>query len=370
MPWSQVTVKDQREEFVRLASQAGVNISELCRRNGISRKTGYKWLSRDDLEDRTRRPHSSPGRTPAQLEAQVLAVRAEHPAWGARTIAHVLARDHGVRIAPSTANWVLRRHGLISPAASEAASAWQRFEHEAPNALWQMDFKGHFATDAQRCHPLTVLDDHSRFNVVLQALGNERLESVQPVLQHAFERYGLPERINADNGPPWGAPMPGALTELGVWLIRLGVRLSHSRPAHPQTNGKDERFHRTMKAELLSARHFKDLDDAQRHFSEWRHLYNSKRPHRALGMATPASRYVPSPRSMPRSLQPIEYGSNDIVRRVYDGGRIQFKGKTFRVGRGLIGQPVALRPRIDLDGSFDVFFCHQKLGIIDLCQAD
>ena len=176
-------MKDQREEFVQLARLPEANISELCRRYGISRKTGYKWLGRGDLEDRSRRPHDSPSRTPEQLQQQVLAVRARYPAWGARKIAHVLARDHGVHIAASTANWVLRRHGLISPQASQAATAWQRFEHEAPNALWQMDFKGHFATDTQRCHPLTVLDDHSRFNVVLQALGNEQLEPVRATLQ-------------------------------------------------------------------------------------------------------------------------------------------------------------------------------------------
>jgi transposase InsO family protein len=370
LPWSQVTVEQQREEFVRLARQPNANVSQLCRRFGISRKTGYKWLGREDLRDRSRCPHSSPGRTPREVEAHVIAMRAQHPAWGGRKIAHVLARDAGVTIASNTVNWVLKRHGLISPAASDAATAWHRFEHEAPNSLWQMDFKGHFATDTQRCHPLTVLDDHSRFNVVLQALGNERLESVQPVLQHAFERYGLPERINADNGPPWGAPVEGALTALGVWLIRLGVRLSHSRPAHPQTNGKDERFHRTMKAELLSSRHFKDLDDAQHHFSDWRHLYNFRRPHHALDMDTPASRYAASPRSMPRALPPVEYSSHDIVRRVMDGGRIRYNGTTYRVGKALIGQPVALRARADLDGALEVYFCHHKVGAIDLHQAD
>ena len=203
MPWSQVTVKDQREEFVGLARQAGANVSELCRRFDISRKTGYKWLGRDDLTDRSRRPHSSPTRTPDELEAKVLAVRGLHQAWGARKIAHVLARDSGVSMAPSTANTVLRRHGLITPVASRAATAWQRFEHEAPNALWQIDFKGHFPTETVRCHALTVLDDHSRFNVVLQALSGERREPVQHTLQRAFERYGLPERINADNGQPW-----------------------------------------------------------------------------------------------------------------------------------------------------------------------
>jgi transposase InsO family protein len=369
LPWSQVTVKDQREEFVRLANQAEANVSELCRRFKISRKTGYKWLARDDLEDRSRRPHSSPARMPGELEARVIGLRAEHPAWGGRKIAHVLARDAGVQMAPSTANSVLRRHGLLSPAASEAATAWCRFEHEAPNDLWQMDFKGHFATDTQRCHPLTVLDDHSRFNVVLHALAGERREPVQRVLQSAFERYGLPERINTDNGPPWGCPMQGALTGLGVWLIRLGVRLSHSRPLHPQTNGKDERFHRTMGAEVLLGRRFQDLDDAQRHFSHWRHIYNFKRPHEALGMHTPASRYIASSRSMPGKLANVEYGPDDIVRRVGDAGRISFRGLKLRVGKALIGQHVALRPRIDRDGAFDVYFCHHKLDPIELDQA-
>jgi len=369
LPWSEVTVRDQREEFVRLARQASANVSQLCRRFKISRKTGYKWLARDDLEDRSRRPHSSPTRTSAELEAKVIAVRGEHAAWGGRKIAHVLGRDEGVHMAPSTANSVLRRHGLISPGASQAATAWCRFEHEVPNALWQIDFKGHFATDTARCHPLTVLDDHSRFNVVLHALGDERRQSVQRVLQDAFERYGLPERINADNGPPWGSSAEGALTALGVWLIRLGVRLSHSRPLHPQTNGKDERFHRTMSAEVLLGRRFQDLEDAQWHFSRWRHIYNFKRPHEAIGMQTPASRYAASPRSMPSRLLDIEYGPDDIVRRVVDGGRISFRGHKLRVGKALIGQPVALRARLDQDGVFDVYFCHHKLDAIELHQA-
>jgi len=369
LPWSEVTVRDQREEFVRLARQPDANVSRLCRSFQISRKTGYKWLGREHLEDRSRAPSRTPTRTPAELEAKVIALRAQHPAWGGRKIAHVLARDQGVQLAPSTVNWVLKRNGLISPAASDAASPWCRFEHEAPNALWQMDFKGHFATDARRCHPLTVLDDHSRFNLVLQALPNERLESVQPVLHRAFERYGLPERINADNGPPWGAPCKGALTAMGVWLIQLGVGLSHSRPAHPQTNGKDERFHRTMVAEVLSTRHFRDLDHAQLHLSQWRHLYNHYRPHQALGMQTPASRYVVSPRAMPSKLPEVEYGSDDIVRRVGDGGRISFQGHKLRVGKALVGQHVALRARVDLDGTFDVYFCHQKLDVIDLADT-
>lgn len=312
---------EQREEFVRLAHQPDANVSELGRRFEISRKTGYKWLGRATFEDRSRTPLSSPRRTEATVESRVLAVRDKHPAWGGRKIAHVLQRDEQIQLAPSTVNCVLRRHGRISEEASQAATPWRRFEHDTPNSLWQIDFKGHFATGSQRCHPLTVLDDHSRFSVVLQALGDEQRSSVQPVLQRAFQRYGLPDRINADNGQPWGSPsQPGGLTGLAVWLIRLGVRVGYSRPLHPQTNGKDERFHRTMKAEVLAHREFRDLDDAQVHLTRWRHIYNFERPHEALGMQTPSSRYRPSSRGMPRLLPPIEYPEDDLVRRVQKNG--------------------------------------------------
>jgi transposase InsO family protein len=355
-------VQEQREEFVRLARQPGANISELCRRFGISRKTGYKWLSRDDCQDRSRRPKSSPTRTAPELESRVAAIRAEHPAWGARKIACVLKRDENIELATSTVNWVLRRQGLISPEASRAATAWQRFEHDTPNALWQIDFKGHFPLAEGRCHPLTVLDDHSRFNIVLHALDNERRDSVQAVLIEAFERYGLPERINADNGPPWGSSMDGAITRLGVWLVRLGVQLSHSRPMHPQTNGKDERFHRTLALEVLRGRHFQSLDEVQREFLRWRNGYNLQRPHEAIGMLTPSQRYRPSPRAMPSVLPPVEYPSDDLVRRVGDGGHISYRGQFYRVGRALRGQDVALRRRPDDD--FDVYFCHHRLSAV------
>ena len=357
---------DQREEFVRLARMPDANVSELCRRFEISRKTGYKWLSRESLQDRSRRPHSSPNCTQESLQARVLAIRDRNPAWGGRKIAHVLHRDQDIRLAPSTANSILRRNGRISPEASVAATAWQRFEHEQPNSLWQMDFKGHFATASQRCHPLTVLDDHSRFNIVLQALPNEQHGSVQPVLQRAFEHFGLPQCINADNGPPWGSGGHRAITALGVWLVRLGVRLSHSRPLHPQTNGKDERFHRTMKAEVLSRHVFQDLADTQEHFARWRHVYNHERPHQALEMQTPSSRYRPSLRSMPKQLPQIEYRPGDLVRKVQKGGWLTLHGQNIRVSTALAGYPVACRPMADADGQFTILFCHQKLANIDL----
>lgn len=360
---------DQREEFVRLSRQPDANVSELCRRFQISRKTGYKWLSRETFEDRSRRPHSSPNCTGADVQAQVLAIRDRHPAWGGRKISRVLQRDAHIDLAASTVNSVLRRNGRISAEASQVSKAWLRFEHEEPNSMWQMDFKGHFATASQRCHPLTVLDDHSRFSIVLHALGNEQRASVQSVLQEAFERFGLPDRINTDNGPPWGSGGQQAITALGVWLVRLGVRLSYSRPRHPQTNGKDERFHRTMDDEVLSRHEFRDVDDAQHHLARWRHVYNYERPHEALAMQTPASRYRPSTRTMPKDLPPIEYQPGDLVRRVQKGGWLTLHGRQIHVSKALAGQPVACRPLENQDGEFAILFCHQKVGEISLKDA-
>jgi transposase InsO family protein len=373
MPWREATMQEQREEFVRLASAEGANVSELCRRHQISRKTGYKWLQRHgegaSLQDAPRRPYHSPTATPAPMQQRVVRVRLEHPAWGARKIAHVLLRDEGIALAVSTVNSILQRQGLIGEAASQASRPWQRFEHEQPNALWQMDFKGHFPVGDARCHALTVLDDHSRYALVLQALADEQRASVQTQLTRAFERYGLPERINADNGPPWGTGCQG-ISALHVWLASLEVRLSHSRPAHPQTNGKDERFHRTLKAESIASRSFRDLDQVQAEFTRWRHIYNHERPHEALGMCTPVERYRPSPRAMPaQPLQP-QYERHDLVRRVQHGGWVSVLGRAVRLSSALHGRSVALRARADQDGVYDVFFYKQKVDSIDLTAFD
>ena len=365
MSWSPITVEEQREEFVGLARKADANVSELCRRFGISRKTGYKWLSRDDVANQSRRPINSPARTAADVEARVVEVRQAHPAWGGRKIARVLERDAAIELAPSTVTWVLHRHGLISPDASDASKAWTRFEHPHPNALWQMDFKGHIPVGSKRCHPLTVIDDHSRFNLVLDALDNEQGACVQASLKRAFERYGMPERINTDNGPPWGSAGRG-VTHLNVWMIRLGIRTSHSSPYHPQTNGKDERFHRTFKAEVLSRNHFEKFSAAQASFDEWRTIYNCKRPHEAIDMQTPMDRYAPSPRPMPRGFAPVEYSPDDIVRKVSTNGIVKLKGLRLRTSIALDGQHVALRPVHDCDGVYDVFLCHQRVDRLDL----
>jgi transposase InsO family protein len=214
----------------------------------------------------------------------------------------------GSKLAPSTITQILHRNGLIEPERSAAATPWQRFERGIPNELWQMDFKGHFAlVDGRRCHPLTVLDDHSRFALLLEACADERRDSVQTALTAAFRRCGLPGTMLMDNGPPWGYSQENSWTALGLWLVRLGIRVIHGRAYHPQTQGKDERFHRTLKFELLRHFNFTSLEHCQREFDRFRNRYNLERPHDALGLETPASRYRISPIPFPETLPPIEY---------------------------------------------------------------
>ncbi len=377
MPWQPRDLMDTKREFLDLALQEGSNRRELCRRFGISPKTGYALLGRhaaapaDALVERSRRPLRSPNATAPEVEQAILALRQEHPAWGGRKLARRL-RDLGLERVPSpaTVTAILHRHGLIGAQASAAATPWQRFEHDAPNALWQLDFKGFVETPAGRCHPLTLLDDHSRFNLGVRACARPDTQTVQAQMGEIFERYGLPVRINADNGGPWGSPrVPGqSLTHLGIWLIRLGIRLSHSAPFHPQTNGKLERFHRSLKAEVLNGRTFADLQQAQLAFDRWRSVYNHERPHEALQMGTPAQRYRMSLRPMPGALAPIEYGPDDQVVTVGTNGWVNFHGRRLRVSNALSRLPIAWRPDPANDGCFDAFFCHQHFMRIDLNQ--
>ncbi len=374
MTWQPRAMMDVKREFVELALKEGANRRELCRRFGISPKTGYALLARFAEEGmacctpRSKRPLTSPARSSPAIEQAVISLRIEHPAWGGRKIARWLAdAGHAEVPRPSTITAILRRHGLIDDASSQASMAWQRFEHATPNALWQIDFKGHFDTAAGRCHPLTLLDDHSRFNLTLTACARPDTPSVQARLQQVFERYGLPVRINADNGPPWGSPSaPGSLSELSVWLIRLGVSVSHSAPYHPQTNGKLERFHRSLKAEVLNGRGYTDLLQAQAAFERWRRLYNHQRPHEALNMDTPIQHYCASPRPFPVTLAPIEYPDQDTVIEVGWNGFIKFRGHSVRTSSALHRLPIALRPDPDRDGFFDAYFCHQRFMRLDI----
>lgn len=372
MPWQEVSVMEQRREFVRLAMQEGINRRELCRRFGISPDVGYKWLRRwvagdRELADRSRRPLVSPARSEPAIEAAVLAVRDAHPAWGARKIARCLERDGLAPPALSTTHAILRRHGRVEPPAGTPGQPYRRFGREAPNLLWQMDFKGRVAlTGGGACHPLTIVDDHSRYALCLAACGDEQSRTVQGHLEQTFRRYGLPESFFVDNGSPWGDASGEHFTRLGVWLLKLGIKLIHSRPYHPQSRGKNERFHRTLKAEVFALRAFRRLIDVQRAFDQWRGVYNLERPHQALSQEPPASRYRPSDRAMPDRLPQIEYDEHEIVRTVpATKNYVSFKGRLWPVPQAFRGERVAIRP-LSTDGQYGVFFAAHQIAAIDL----
>lgn len=371
MPWREVLTVDQRREFVALACLDGANRRELCRRFGISAQTGYKWLSRSrsdaaDLGDHSRRPHSSPLRSTGAIEASVLAIRDAHPAWGARKIERCLIRDGIEPPAVSTIHAILARHGRVVVAAGKPGEPYRRFEKQAPNVMWQMDFKGHMPLlCGGDCHPLTVIDDHSRYAVCLEACANEQANTVQNAMTRTFEHYGLPDTILADNGSPWGDGPYRGWTRFGVWLLKLGIGLHHGRPYHPQTHGKNERFNRTLKAEVFALKRFKDLRAAQRALDDWRIVYNCERPHEALGQETPATRYRPSPRPMPKKLPRVEYDEGEVLRTVSTTkAYINFKGRQWKVPQAFRGERLAIRPKTK-NGIFAICFGAHQIAEID-----
>lgn len=377
MPWRISSAMSQRHEFVLLAGQESANIRQLCRQYGISSATAYKWLRRfkaqgiEGLQELSRRPNSSPRRTAQEIEEAVITERQKHPAWGGRKLrARLMTLGHAAVPSPSTITSILDRHHLLSNEESLKHKAFIRFEHPQPNDLWQMDFKGDFALGRGRCYPLTVLDDHSRFALGLEACANQRTETTRAALISIFRRYGLPWRMAMDNGTPWAIYHKGrtCYTEFSVWLIRLGIRLSYSRPHHPQSQGKAERFHRTLAVELLRDHLWHSYRECQRAFEEWRDQYNLIRPHEALGLQVPATRYQASVRPFPEALLPIEYDDHEITRKIGDRGQVKYQQRKFFVGSAFARLRVALRPTTT-DGFFDVYLCHQRIGTIDLKQV-
>jgi len=371
MPWEVCTAVSLREEFVRLAATDSLSLSELCRRYRVSRPTAYKWLGRAEdsqpMTDRSRRPHTSPKRTDQAIETLVCELRRRHPVWGGRKLHHYLRRLGYISVpAASTINGILSRNGLLSPE-RRLQRDWQRFEAAAANQLWQMDFKGPIETYTNDCSALTVLDDHSRFNLCLAICPDQTHETVRSQLERVFRLYGLPDCILCDNGPPWGSHQDGVarFTRLAAWLMRQRIIVSHGRPAHPQTQGKDERFHGTFARELLASRpSWRSPGELHQACAEWQQLYNWQRPHEAIGHDTPGSRYRPSLRPFRELPSPMDYPSGDLMRSVAQGGLISFLGRTYRVGRAFTGEHVALRAVSD--GVWDVYYYLQRITRLDL----
>jgi transposase InsO family protein len=385
MSFKSTTVMEQKLEFVHLAIHERSNISDLCQRYGITRKTGYKWITRykmggvDGLADLSRRPHHSPFQTSTEIENYICNIRRENQEWGSKKIYRILKDQkeeaiykHSTIPSKSTITSILKRNGLINEEYSEKAKHYQRFEYEHPNELWQMDFKGYFSLDnKQNCHPLTILDDHSRFNIVLVACMDQQHKTVKDILINAFRRYGMPEKILSDNGSPWGCfgehEEDGIkyYTKIDKWLMQLNIESIHGRAYHPQTQGKEERFHRTLKAELLQYEHFRNIIHCQKRFDWWRNKYNCQRPHEALNLDVPTKHYKPSNRIFPEKIKSFEYQSSDHVRKVCKLGKISFKNKDYRIGKAFSGERLVLKESKD-DGKYEVYYCNHLIRIINL----
>lgn len=349
MPWKEETVEDQRRTFVIRANEAGCNFSALCREFQITRRTGYKWMERyrsgEALNDQSRAPLCQPHKTSPETEELILSVRSDHPTWGARKILRYLEDKGNTGLpVPSTATAILKRNGFISPEESARHTAFRRFVRDAPNDLWQMDFKGHFAMmDGNRCHPLTMKDDHSRNLLCLDAYDNERWENVKGSLNRVFLNNGLPDTILCDNGAPWGDNQ-GGYTPFELWMMQMNVLPIHGRPLHPQTQGKEERFHRTLNEDLLKRVPIRDLAHAQQLFDCYRLEFNTERPHSALNLDVPAKHYKKSPRMMPAVLKEPEYDVGRTLRKVNYKGYISILNHRYYLSETFSGKYMELLP--------------------------
>lgn len=350
MPWLETNVQEQRVQFVIAMQHPGAKMARVCRAFRISRTTGYKWLGRDAaahsvaaLANQSRRPHGSPRRTSRAQTARVVALRDAY-GWGGEKLARLLDAE-GIALAPRTIDRIIQREGLTR-VDTAPAPALTRFERGAPNDLWQMDAKGHYPLRPEgRCHPLSVLDDHSRYAVGLVALPALDTRGVRTALTACFERYGVPTAMLMDHGVPWwSATNEGGLTTLSVFLLKQGIRLLYGRVRHPQTQGKVERFHRTLGERLRWWGVPTDLPGFRHALATFRDEYNEVRPHEALAMQPPASRFVPSRRVYLPTPAVWAYPPGSDVQRVTAQGMLAYGNARFFVSQALAGEQVACRP--------------------------
>ncbi len=355
MPWKALPVHEVRFALVHAIRHLNLPVATAARQFGVSRRVAYKWLARHDAEpdaalvDRSRRPHTSPARTADDMEQQVLRVR-DRFNWGPRKIHFFLLRQRR-DLAPEpvpairTVADILRRHDRIPVKDASTPRATARFERSTPNALWQLDFKGPVEVDRRKFMPLSIIDDHSRYCLAYQPCTDVTMDSAWNVLWDVFGDVGLPEQILADNAfNTMGTARPAGISAFDAKLVRLGITPSHGRPYHPQTQGKVERLNGSSVRELID---FNARRDCPRHFEidcrTWRGIYNTLRPHEALGDRPPVTRWWPSPRPRPHALPELVYGTDAVLRTVSGAGVISFNGHRILCGRGIAGQRVQVK---------------------------
>lgn len=371
MPWKERSIEAMREEFVKRVLSKEKSKSELCREYGISRPTGDLWIKRylegENLSDKSRRPHNTPLKTDSETENLIVEYRKKYPAIGAVKIHKMLENDGNTALpCPRTINNIFKRNGLITKEASLAATPFQRFEKSEPNEMWQADFKGHFEMkNGERCHPLNIIDDNSRFNLCSKAQSGETFKETKPALIRVFEEFGMPFSFLCDNGNPWGTSQSTGYTYFEVWLMELGILTLHGRPLHPQTQGKGESFNRSMTKELLKHSSFENLEDADRQFQIYRDFYNNKRPHHSLDLKVPSEIYVPSKRIYIGRIQEWEYPSDCEIRKVKSSGYFSLNNQGYFLSEAFANKKIAIRESL-IPHCFDLYFRQFCIGRIDV----
>jgi transposase InsO family protein len=374
MPWKETCAVEQKNEFVHDVLAARGSKAELCRRYGISRPTGDKWLERFEelgvsgLADRSSAPHEHPNEIPQELVEIVLNVRREHRSWGPRKLRAYLERRYGrVRWpAASTMSEWLRRAGLAkrrrrvgrTPPYTQPFAGYDR-----ANAVWCADFKGWFNTgDGRCCYPLTITDGFSRYLLRCQAMDNQRGGGVARIFELVFREHGLPEAIRTDNGSPFATRGIGGLSGLSIWWLKLGIVPERIEPGKPQQNGRHERMHLTLKQETAQPPE-KTFSKQQGRFERFRTEYNTIRPHEALGQRTPSELYVPSSRPYPRRMPKVEYDTGLEVRSVQANGTICWHKRSLYVGESLRYEHVGMQALAE--GTWLIYFSRMAVGVFD-----
>lgn len=369
MPWKKTEPMDQRIEFGLKALRTD-NFRALCAEYGVSPKTGYKWRERllrwgtEGLAEQSRRPWGHANQLSPEVVCEMVRLKQLHPYWGPRKIRALYLRMHGTAASESSFKRLLARAGLTEPRrlrrrATEAGRLWSEGRRgQAPNEVWTVDFKGWWYDQArQRCEPLTVRDEHSRYILELRRLANGRTETVRKCFEGLFEQYGLPEAIRSDNGAPFAHTQAlFGLSRLSVWWLALGIDLERGRPGHPQDNGGHERMHRDIGREL------EPRTAEQEALDLWRQEFNYERPHEALGMKCPAEVYERSARAYPGTPQDLTYPEM-YGRRVDKHGKVDWQGAEISINGSLRGWSVGLKPTTN--GKVEVWFGRLLLGWID-----
>jgi putative transposase len=371
MPWNSSSPMDQKTQFIADYLRHTLSFAELCALYHVSRKTGYKWVTRylelgaAGLEDRSPRPRTCPHQTPTELADAIAEARRLHPTWGAGKLLALLRRREPDRPWPSrsAACAILSGRGLVRRRRRRRSPGHPGRPAPAitaPNEVWSADFKGQFKTrDGRYCYPLTVTDNYSRFLLSCRALRSTCVSDSQAVFRRLFQEYGLPSRIRTDNGVPFATVSLARLSRLSAWWVRLGVLPELIEPGCPQQNGRHERMHRTLKAETTRPP-ASGLRSQQRSFDRFREEYNCERPHEALEMQTPSSLYSPSLRPFPARPPRLEYPAHFETRYVSHNGGIRWRSGWVNVSITCAGEYVGLE-EID-DGRWDVYFGPLKLG--------